>query len=49
VKAYADAIPGAETHVLEGHGHGANLTAPDLLAAELARFFATGSDVSREP
>jgi pimeloyl-ACP methyl ester carboxylesterase len=49
VKAYADAIPDAETRVLEGHGHGANLTAPDLLAAELARFFATGSDVSREP
>lgn len=49
VEAHASAIPGAEKRVLEGHGHGANLTAPELLAAELAPFFATGSDVSREP
>jgi pimeloyl-ACP methyl ester carboxylesterase len=49
VEAHAAAIPGAETRVLEGHGHGANLTAPELLADELARFFATGSDVSCEP
>jgi pimeloyl-ACP methyl ester carboxylesterase len=49
VEAHASAIPGAETRVLEGHGHGANLTGPELLAAELARFFATGSDASREP
>jgi pimeloyl-ACP methyl ester carboxylesterase len=39
VDAHADEIPGAEKRVLEGHGHGANLTAPDLLAAELTRFF----------
>ena len=49
VEEHAKAIPRAETRVLEGHGHGANVTGPDLLAAELARFFATGSDVSREP
>ena len=49
VGAHANALPRAERRVLEGEGHGANLTAPELLAAELARFFATGSDVSREP
>lgn len=49
VDAHADAMARAETRVLEGHGHGANLTGPDLLAAELTDFFATGSDVSREP
>jgi pimeloyl-ACP methyl ester carboxylesterase len=40
VDAHADAIPGAEKRVLEGHGHAANMTGPDLLAAELERFFA---------
>lgn len=40
VRAYADAIPGAELRMLEGHGHSANMTAPELLAAELERFFA---------
>ena len=49
VDAHTNAIPRAERRVLQGQGHGANLTAPELLAAELARFFATGSDVSREP
>ncbi len=49
VDAHAEAIPNAEKHVLEGQGHGANLTAPELLAAELVRFFAIGSDGSREP
>jgi pimeloyl-ACP methyl ester carboxylesterase len=39
VDAHLEAIPKAEKHVLEGHGHGANLTAPELLAAELERFF----------
>ena len=39
----------AELRVLEGQGHGANMTAPELLAAELGRFLATGSDVSGEP
>ena len=49
IEAHANAIPRAETRVLEGHGHGANVTGPELPAAELTRFFATGSDVSREP
>jgi pimeloyl-ACP methyl ester carboxylesterase len=39
VAAHAEAIPDAETRRLEGHGHSANVTAPDLLAAELERFF----------
>jgi pimeloyl-ACP methyl ester carboxylesterase len=38
VDAYAGAIPGAETLVLEGEGHSATVTAPGLLAAELGRF-----------
>ena len=49
VDAHAGRIPRAEKRVLQGQGHGANLTAPELLAAELERFFAIGSDVSREP
>lgn len=49
VDAHADALPGAEKRVLEGQGHGANMTAPELLAEELVGFFATGSDISREP
>ena len=40
VHAYADAIPGAELRMLEGQGHSANMTAPELLAGELERFFA---------
>jgi pimeloyl-ACP methyl ester carboxylesterase len=40
VDAYADAIPGSERRILDGQGHGANLTAPYLLAAELGRFMA---------
>ena len=39
VAAHAEAFPDAETRRLEGHGHSANVTAPDLLAAELERFF----------
>jgi pimeloyl-ACP methyl ester carboxylesterase len=38
--AYAEALPSAETRPLVGHGHSANLTAPELLAAELERFLA---------
>jgi pimeloyl-ACP methyl ester carboxylesterase len=38
VAAHAEALPDAETHTLEGHGHGANVTGPELLAAELRRF-----------
>jgi pimeloyl-ACP methyl ester carboxylesterase len=39
-QAFAAAIPGAELHTLQGHGHGAAVSAPELLAAELAGFFA---------
>jgi pimeloyl-ACP methyl ester carboxylesterase len=35
--AFAAAIPKPEVRVLEGHGHGANLTGPELVAAELER------------
>jgi pimeloyl-ACP methyl ester carboxylesterase len=38
VDAYIDAIPDSERRILDGHGHGANVTAPGLLAAELGRF-----------
>jgi pimeloyl-ACP methyl ester carboxylesterase len=37
-EAFAAAIPGAEVRTLEGHGHGAAVSGPELLAAELARF-----------
>ena len=43
VDAHADAIPGAELRSLAGQGHSANMTAPDLVAAELERFFARSS------
>jgi pimeloyl-ACP methyl ester carboxylesterase len=39
VAAHGEAIPGSETRRLAGQGHSANMTAPDLLAAELERFF----------
>lgn len=38
VRAHSEAIPGAETRMLEGQGHGANVAAPELLASELERF-----------
>jgi pimeloyl-ACP methyl ester carboxylesterase len=38
-QAFAATIPGAELHTLEGHGHGAAVSGPELLAAELAGFF----------
>jgi len=38
-EAFAAAIPGAELHTLEGHGHGAAVSGPELLAAELGAFF----------
>ena len=48
VDAFVDAIPRAEKRVLDGQGHGANMTAPDLLAAEVGRFLgaaqAAGAD-----
>ena len=37
-RAFAEAIPGAELHTLEGHGHGAAVSGPALLASELLRF-----------
>jgi pimeloyl-ACP methyl ester carboxylesterase len=42
VDAHAQALSTAERHALEGQGHSANMTAPDLLAAELERFFVSG-------
>jgi pimeloyl-ACP methyl ester carboxylesterase len=41
VEAHAETLPRAERQILQGEGHGANLTAPELLAAELTRFLAT--------
>jgi pimeloyl-ACP methyl ester carboxylesterase len=35
---YAEAIPGARVRVLEGEGHGAAASAPQLLAAEIRAF-----------
>jgi pimeloyl-ACP methyl ester carboxylesterase len=35
---FAAAIPGAEVRTLEGHGHGAAVSGPELLAGELERF-----------
>jgi pimeloyl-ACP methyl ester carboxylesterase len=40
-RAFAAAIPGAELHTLEGHGHGAAVSGPELLAAEIAGYFAS--------
>lgn len=36
--AFAERIPGVEVHTLEGHGHGAAVSGPGLLAAEIERF-----------
>ena len=36
--AYSQAIPHAEVRILEGHGHNATTSGPELLAAEMARF-----------
>jgi pimeloyl-ACP methyl ester carboxylesterase len=38
-RAFAAAIPGAELHTLEGHGHGASVSGPELLAGEITGFF----------
>jgi pimeloyl-ACP methyl ester carboxylesterase len=40
VDAYREAIADAQRVVLDGQGHSANMTAPELLAAELVRFLA---------
>jgi pimeloyl-ACP methyl ester carboxylesterase len=37
-EAFAAAIPGAEVRTLEGHGHGAAVSGPALLADEIGRF-----------
>jgi pimeloyl-ACP methyl ester carboxylesterase len=37
VGAYGEALPRSETRELEGQGHSANMTAPELLASELER------------
>ena len=37
IEAFAAAIRGAEVRTLEGHGHGATVSAPELLAAEIER------------
>ena len=42
VRAHAEAIPRSETRALEGQGHSANVTAPELLASELERFLLPG-------
>jgi pimeloyl-ACP methyl ester carboxylesterase len=36
--AYSDAIPNAEVRILEGRGHGAVTSDPELVAAEIERF-----------
>lgn len=41
-EAYADALPNAETRLLDGHGHSANISGPELLADELRRFLSGG-------
>jgi pimeloyl-ACP methyl ester carboxylesterase len=38
-EAFAAAIRESEVHRLEGHGHGATVSGPDLIAAELRAFF----------
>ncbi len=38
--AFAAAIPGATVRSLQGHGHGASLSGPELLASELRGFLA---------
>ncbi len=39
-EAFAAAIPDSQVQVLEGHGHGASVSAPELLASELRDFLA---------
>jgi pimeloyl-ACP methyl ester carboxylesterase len=39
-EAFAAAIPDSHVHVLTGHGHGASLSGPELLASELRGFLA---------
>ena len=39
-QAFADALPDVRVQVLDGHGHGAAVSGPALVAAELERFLA---------
>lgn len=39
-EAYAAALPRVSVHTLEGQGHGATMSAPELVAAELSAFLA---------
>ena len=39
--AYAQAFRDARVRALEGHGHGAAASAPELLAAEIADFLSS--------
>jgi pimeloyl-ACP methyl ester carboxylesterase len=36
--AYSEALPNARVRILEGHGHGATTSGPELLGVELVRF-----------
>jgi pimeloyl-ACP methyl ester carboxylesterase len=35
---FAEALPDVEVHTLEGHGHGGAVSAPELVAGEIAAF-----------
>jgi pimeloyl-ACP methyl ester carboxylesterase len=37
--AYAEALPEVTVHTLEGQGHGGSVSAPELVAGEVVRFF----------
>jgi pimeloyl-ACP methyl ester carboxylesterase len=37
-EAFAQAIPNVRVHELAGQGHGASMSAPELLASEIERF-----------
>ena len=37
-EAYSQVLPNAEVRILEGYGHGATTSAPELVAAEIERF-----------
>jgi pimeloyl-ACP methyl ester carboxylesterase len=39
-EAFAAVLPDSRVHVLEGHGHGASVSGPELLASELRAFLA---------
>jgi pimeloyl-ACP methyl ester carboxylesterase len=47
-EAFARAIPDAEVRTLEGHGHGAAISGPELLAGELVRLVPRVIESSRD-